>query len=135
MEPIIYTRALTQAQLSLARDALINDDMIAQGTSNDRSLIDATLTALETPINGEILCMPAICHAWYERASELGLPGTNGLALRRDREAYMHGALSALTAAGMLTIERGNQIALLCGMGNLISYMSTLAAKYTKAKK
>jgi hypothetical protein len=77
----------------------------------------------------EQIAMPAICAGWAMRAESLGLP-KKGAKRDADREAYMQGALAALVAAGLMDVDRANQIAFLTAIGRLQAYMDTQAAKY-----
>lgn len=112
-----YLRAFTEAQL-LALQAQLGSTHEAHA-------------AACRPVNGEALCMPIVCTGWEKRAAGLELP-RKGAKREQDREAYMQGALAALVAAGLMTVERANQLAFMTAVGRLGQYMEAQAAKDTE---
>ena len=59
---------------------------------------------------------PQICNVWHQRVASFQLkPGTQGY--KRQQEAYLQGALAALTTAGLMTHDRASQIAYMVFIG------------------
>ena len=112
-----YLRAFTEAELLAAMSATCG-----------QSTTDEAHAALKRTVRGEDIAMPIVCAGWNARASALGLP-KKGAKRDTDREAYMQGAMAAMCALGVLTIERANQIGFLCMVGRLDKYVADQAAK------
>ena len=67
--------------------------------------------------------MPSVCRAHQQRARDLGLK-LHSKTYARDAEAYMQGVLAALTAVGVMSHDRAQQIAFLTAVGRLPEYMA-----------
>jgi len=125
-----FTRALTAEDIACVKRALSH----IQAYSKDRNIgatdeeLEFAAKALDTPVNGEALCMPLVCSLWMTRASDLGLP-KKGAKREADREAYMQGVLTTLVACGLMDNTRANQIGFLCAVGRLGEYMESQAGK------
>ena len=76
--------------------------------------------------------MPIVATGWNTRAHALALP-KKGVKRETDREAYMQGAMAAMVALGVMTVERANHIGFLCAVGRLDDYMAQQAAKDAEA--
>ena len=114
-----YLRAFTRDDLVALTD--YTKDSLAFGMSEAHA-------ALTRPANGESIAMPIVCAGWNTRAGALQLP-KKGAKRDHDREAYMQGAMAAMVALGVMTVERANQIGFLCAVGRLDQYVAGQAAK------
>ena len=112
-----YLRAFSADSLQRAQDATYG-----------QAFYELAHADLKRTVRGEDIAMPIVCTGWNARASGLGLT-TKGVKRDTDREAYMQGALAAMVALGVMTVERANQIGFLCMVGRLDEYVADQAAK------
>lgn len=120
-----YLRGFTAEQLNQARAAASHAQAHGTAVATVRTLGEV-IEALNRPVNGEALCMPIVCAGWNTRAAALGLPKKDAKR-EQDREAYMQGAMAALVAAGLMTVERCNQLAFMTAVGRLGDYVDAQA--------
>ena len=112
-----YLRAFSADSLQRAQDATC-----------DQTFYESAHAALTRPACGEDIAMPIVCIGWEARANALQLP-KKGIKRATDCEAYMQGAMAAMVALGVMTVERANQIGFLCMVGRLDKYVADQAAK------
>lgn len=73
--------------------------------------------------------MPGIKAAWHARCKSLAIrPGTQGR--QRQLEAFLQGALAALTSTGHMTHERANMIAFLVAVGRGEEFLAEKESKH-----
>lgn len=77
--------------------------------------------------------LPQVCAAWFKRIKELGL-SEKSIVGQRDRDAYMQGMLSALTASGVMDMRRADMIGFLVMIGRGGEFMHDQASKVVKGE-
>lgn len=119
-------RAFTAAELTELQSH------VGEPKSIDNEARASAAAALRAPVNGESIAMPVVCSGWFERARAVELP-KKGEKRARDQEAYMQGALAMAVALGVVSQERGSQIAFMTAVGRLEEYVAAQAKLVEKA--